>query len=300
MKKIFYLFGIMILASMLVFTSCNDDDDEVEPVKYPPEINFIGGANYISADATLTAGAEFKVGINASENATTQKNITAFKVVRTFNNVPTTVFDTDAIDDNNYSWESTENANSQAGEERWTFKVTDKAGESNELSFIITTSLVGVEIATYTNKTMGSWNDPTYGSFFATETGTVHTKAQATANQAAIDFAFYLGATNGSTFGAPSNQDIDQVFDLGDSGWTIFNETLFDKASINATEFNAIGDTYTFPEFTGTSDDINLIQPGDVIYFLTDPDKGRKHGFIKVNSINAKGDIINIDVKVQK
>ena len=103
------------------------------------------------------------------------------------------------------------------------------------------------------------------------------------------------GPRNKSTFGAPSNSDIKAVFDLAGS-WTIFNNTLFELSTMNATDFDDIGDSYAFPTFTGTEDDINDLEAGDVVYFQT---VLNKHGLIKVNNINGKGDVINIDMKME-
>ena len=294
MKKTIYVFGLLLLAGAMVFTACNKDDDD--PVDLTPVLSFIGGAGYTSADAELVPASIFKVGVNASQNASSGKDIEAFKVVRTFNNVPTTVYEEDNIGEGTYTWEDDLVANAVTGEERWTFTVTDKAGLTKELSIIITTVPT---VVAYTNVTMGSYNDPTYGSFMATASGTVMLIAEATANQGSVDFAFYLGAVNKSTFGAPSNDDIQAVFELGQTGeqWTVFNNTLFEMSSLNGAEFDAIGSTYVFPEFTGTKDDINNLENGDVVYFKT---VNAKLGFIKVNAINGKGDVVNIDVKVMQ
>lgn len=291
MKKTIYLLGMLIMAGAMVFTSCTKDEDD--PVDLTPVLNFIGGAEYISADADLTPGSTFKVGINASQNTSSGKNIETFTVVRTFNNVPTTVFEEDNIGESTYTWEDDLIANAQAGEERWSFKITDKAGLTKELSFIITTIS---PVVAYTNVTMGSYNDPTYGSFMATATGTVMKIAEASADQSSVDFAFYLGAVNKSTFGAPSNADVQAVFELA-GVWTVFNATLFEMSSLSAAEFDAIGNAYAFPEFTGTADDINNLLMDDVVIFKT---VNNKLGFIKINSINGKGDIVNIDVKVME
>lgn len=291
MKKTIKLFGLLMIAGM-VFTSCGKDDDEPIPVDNTPVMTFMGGADYISADASLVPGATFKVGINANESSNSNKNLESFKVVRINNNVPTTVDEEMNINSSSFTWERDDLvALATAGEERWTFTITDKDGMSKELSFIITTTPT---VVAYTDITMGSYNDDVYGSFMDVETATVFKLAGASADQASVDFAFYLGAINKSTFGAPSNDDVKSVFNLT-GVWTVFNETLFEMANINATEFDAIGSSYAFPAFTGTKDDINNLEAGDVVYFKT---TANTVGFIKVNNINGKGDVINIDMKV--
>ena len=99
MKKTIYLFGLLLLAGATVFTSCNKDEDEEPAVDLTPVLTFIGGAGYTSADVDLAPSSTFKVGINASENATSKKDIASFTVVRTFNNTPTTVFEDDNINE---------------------------------------------------------------------------------------------------------------------------------------------------------------------------------------------------------
>ena len=292
MKKTIYLFGLLLLAGAMVFTACKKDDDP-DPVDLTPVLTFIGGAGYTSADASLTPGSTFKVGINASENATSKKNIETFKVVRIFNNTPTTVFEDDNIGEPTFTWEQDLLANTQVGEEKWTFTVTDKDGLIKELSFVITTIST---VTAYMDVTMGSYDDVDFGSFMATTTGTVMTKTEAGNNQASTDFAFYKGAVNGSTFGAPSNADVKAVFDLAQAGWTTFNSTLFEMSDLNADQFDAIGGSYAFPEFTGTKDDINDLEVGDVVFFKTVNDK---HGYIKVKNIYQKGYKIDFDMKVE-
>jgi len=292
MKKTIYLFGLLLLAGATVFTSCKKDDDEEPAVDLTPNMTFIGGAGYTDTDASMAPSSTFKVGINASENATSKSDIASFVVVRTFNNTPTTVFEDNSINEATYTWEQDLISNTQTGEERWTFIVTDKDGIKKELSFIITTIST---VSSYKNLSLGSFND-VLPSFVASATGTLMTKVEAGADQESVDFAFYLGAINKSTFGAPSNSDVQAVYDLGAAGWTTFNTTLFEMASINATDFDAIGDSYAFPDFTGTEDDINNLEAGDVVFFKT---VNNTLGYIKVNSINGKGDYINIDMIVE-
>lgn len=140
MKKTIYLFGLLLLAGAFVVSSCKkDDDDDDQPTSYPPVLTFIGGGDYVDSDATLIVNEAFMVGINASENATSGKNIESFEVVRTFNNIPVDVYSEDNIGEPNYTWSDTLFANAEVGIERWTFTVTDKNGESTELAINITT-----------------------------------------------------------------------------------------------------------------------------------------------------------------
>ncbi|MCD4773616.1 MAG: hypothetical protein K8R41_09585 [Bacteroidales bacterium] len=286
MKKTLYLFAVLAITGTLFISSCQKDD----PVIIPPSINFVAGADYISSDVTLLTNQEFRVGINANKDSESDNKMINFKVIRTFNNIPYTALDS-TINGDYFSIELIANSNPFVGEERWTFTITDEAGETSEVSFVITTE---AGIQAFLDITLGSYNDEVYGSFFNTTSGEVFFKPEATTNQDVIDFIFFLGATNGATIAAPDNQDAINVFALD---WTTQNQTRFMTTGISVAEFDAIGASYNFTDFTGTDDNWNQLADDDIVYFKT---AGDKLGFFKVNSINAKGDIINIDVKVQK
>lgn len=104
-----------------------------------PEIVFMVGADFVSGDTSLDVGSDFTVGVNASANPNTNKDLESFKVVRTFNNIPTTVFEESNIASNSYSWQGDVSANNDAGAENWTFSILDQSGKVNELSFTIAT-----------------------------------------------------------------------------------------------------------------------------------------------------------------
>jgi len=133
MKKTAYLFVLLIITGTVFISSCEKD-----PVVVLPSINFVTGADYVSADVTLSTNNQFKVGINANKDTESDNKLTNFKVVRTFNNIPTTVLDS-TINGDYFSIEILENSNPLAGDERWTYTITDEAGESSEVSMIITT-----------------------------------------------------------------------------------------------------------------------------------------------------------------
>ena len=79
--------------------------------------------------------------------------------------------------------------------------------------------------------------------------------------------------------------------------WTVKNETVFSNTTLTATDFDAIGDTYLFPAFTGTASSITHLAVGNVIMFKT---VGQKLGLIKINQITSRGDYASIDVIVEQ
>ena len=150
MKKAIYLFTFLAFVGMSFLTSCGDDDENLDAT---PSIDFIGGT-YTDGDATFTVGADFAVKITASQNANSGKKLTNLKVVRTFDNTPTTVVDS-TISVDTYTWEDSLVANAVAGVEKWTFTITDKDGETKEISFNITTELDVTPLGSYIEFTLG-------------------------------------------------------------------------------------------------------------------------------------------------
>ena len=155
----------------------------------------------------------------------------------------------------------------------------------------------GDAVLLYQNLIMGSFNDANYGSFLNCHTGAIMNTNDAIQFQDAVDLVFYLGAINGVTLGAPSDTTVQDIFELYPPAWNVFNTTLLMKADITVGEFNAIGSSVTFPEFTGNDDDINLLNANDIVYFKT---MDSKLGYIKINSVNAKGDVMNIDLIIME
>ncbi len=72
---------------------------------------------------------------------------------------------------------------------------------------------------------------------------------------------------------------------------------MFETTDMTADEFNAIGDVYDFPAFTGDLSGVTELESGDVIMFKTVNDK---IGLIKINTINGRGDHVSLDVIVSE
>ena len=289
MKKLSYLLGLFLVAGML-FSSCSKDETE-EPQDLTPTISFKGDAGYTSADVTINEGDDILVGVIALENSTSGKNLTNFKMVLTSNNTPQTLVDS-TFNESSFTADYSISFDN-AGETRLSATITDKDGKSKEVAFNITVNAIQPTVVTYEDIKLGSWNDVDYGSFYATTTNTVYFKADATNNQAAIDFAFFKGATTQNSIGAPASSNVQTIFDIGN--WTTFNETKIEMATIDAAEFDAIGVIYAFPDLTENTLEVNNLEAGNVLLFET---VNGKKGYIKINNFDQKGDRMNIDVKV--
>ncbi len=300
MKKLMYLSGIVILSAIIFMAGCKKDDDP--EILGDPTITLVNEAGFVSGDTQLPADAEFTVKISAAMNINTEKKLVRLEVTRSFTpatkseNADTTyIFNID--NEEQVLIELTTNAYPQVGQELFEYVIFDQAGKSDAVSITITTEQ---NVTSWLNVDMGSYNDPT-GSFLATSTGGVYVKVEAFDHQDIIDLIFYLGAVNGSTFAAPADPTVQDIFNLNnDPAWTTFNDTrIISPAPIGYAEFDAIGDTYQFPEFEDSESETfaDKLEKDDVIYFKTADDK---KGFLKLNSINGRGDYINIDVKVEK
>jgi hypothetical protein len=281
------VFLIAALAVVTIMSSCKKDDDPVGP----PTLNFIGGEGFVDTDATIAVNTIFKVGIAATSNAETSEKLSSLRLTRTVDG--TAFIDTTfTINENTFNINFEFNAQQDGVVETIAFVLTDKAGQMAEKSLTITYDMIYTGVTKHSDVTMGSYNDD-YGSFYASGTNTVYSKADATSNQSMIDFIFYLGATNGSTIASPADNEAAGVFEI--QGWTTKNATLFAETDITAEDFAAIGTEYDFPEFSGDLTDVNQIEMGNVFMFKT---VENKLGLIKVNQINSRGDFVSLDIIV--
>jgi hypothetical protein len=296
MKRMFFVLTAIVLTSVTLFTSCTNDTTDPD---LPPSISFLAADTLISSNATVTVGETFHIGVNCVANATSESKIKSLRVTRITNN-QMILDQTENYNDPSITVIASFEALNEPGTETIEFTVTDADGQSAKKSVEITTEDNSVEVQKWTNITLGSYNDP-IGSFFATTTGKVMTVAEGTANPAIVDFAFFLGATNGSSIASPIDDILLEFIDFAPvENWNPRNDTrLIYPAPINANEFNSIGTSYSFPTFNTASSVTlaNQLSVNNVIYFKT---AAGKLGFIKINSINGRGDKANIDVIVEK
>lgn len=299
MKKLIVLLSFLMISGSLFLTSC--EDETTEPVG-DPTINIVAASGFISTDATITVNEEFKVRVSAFMNAESGARLTSLKVTRLFTPSREITWDTTFVIDKEESlqYDFTFTASPLAGAEEISFLITDEKSRSDEASLTITTIPAGVEVQKYSNITLGSYNDP-IGSFFASTTGTVMTVGEGTANPGVVDFAFFLGATNGPSIASPMDDQLITISEFAVvATWNPRNNTrLVTPAPITSDDFNSIGTNYEFPTFNDAGSVTLASQLGqnDVVYFKT---VAGKLGFIKINTINARGDVVNIDVVVEK
>jgi hypothetical protein len=297
MKKWSFLFMALLMSAAVMLTSCGGDEEETDP---GPSLSLKGGAAYTSADATVQTNSTIRVGVNGLKSPVSGQKLVRYKFSITANNVPTVYVDSTFSSDS-FTWE-TDLTLTGVGTIRLSFEIWDKGGMKTEQAFNVTIEDPGTQINKFLNVEFGSWND-VVGSFFSTTEGVTYTVTQTRnipANQAKIDFLFFKGSSNANTFAAPDDADAGTINDLGPlSNWTNKNQTRFNPTTITAAQFDAIGDTYQFPNFDlgAQTTKMNNLVNGQVFLFKT---KNNKLGLIKIVDLYSRGDRAKASIIVQK
>ncbi|MDD5508126.1 MAG: hypothetical protein PHD25_07315 [Bacteroidales bacterium] len=297
MKKLIYLFVLLMVSGLFFMTSCTDDEEgDVKPT-----ISFKGGAGYVSQDVTLDTDAEFTIGITAASNSSSGAKLSLLELTRVYNNATWFTWDT-AIDVSYYSIDITMTTLNTEGTERIAFKITDKDGQTSEISVNITTESSAGPITSFDQKILGSYQSST-GSSFASADGSIYSLAEAKVNQTKVDWMYFYGASDLSTIASPNDSHAALVFNNAANGlqtWTTKNNTLFRKVS-TVIEWNTVTDDTIIMQEAATEPDqtrIATLAVGDVLLFKT---VTSKYGLIKVNNIAVGADgTIDISVKVQQ
>ena len=134
MKK--FKFILLFVAALgMGLSSCSKDEDET-PVDVTPNIDFKGGNEYISADAVVTAGQDFTIGITASSNSNSGKKLNSVKYTVTSNNAVVLEFDS-VFSETSYNFDYTFNMEN-AGDAVFKFDVTDKDDQMKSISLTVT------------------------------------------------------------------------------------------------------------------------------------------------------------------
>jgi hypothetical protein len=286
--NLFLLIGLLVGAT--IFTGCKKDDDE--PIIGFPTIDFKGGEGFTFENVTIKTHDQIKVGIMAAMHAETKEALTNFKLTLGTSTLIDSTFSANTFDaDYIISFMKV-----SPGEYKLNARITDASGRSDEASFTITVELGGVKVKKNDDIFMGSFNDPA-GSFYSTIEETVYRVAEAKERQDKIDFIFFRGATNLNTFAAPDDEAVNTISDFQLNEWTTKNQTRFARTTMAAADFDAIGEYYIFPEFTGTLTRVNELNNGEVVYFKT---QAGKRGYIKVIDLYNRGDVAKLEVIVEE
>jgi hypothetical protein len=201
MKKLSFLFAILVIASATFFTSCSKDASTT-----PPTIMLNAGPGYTAADVSVPVNTVLKIGVIA--NSTTGK-LTNLKISQTISGMSTTILDSTFTAKDALNEDFTITASPVAGVVKLTFRITADDSEYAEASLTITTT--SAPINTYTAILLGGQLNPNLGSFYSTGDNAVMKVAIASASPAKVDFGFYYGTVNHATISAPSDEDMTLV-----------------------------------------------------------------------------------------
>ncbi|MDB9882335.1 hypothetical protein OAD66_04285 [Bacteroidia bacterium] len=134
MKNIKFL-SLMVLLSVgaIFLTNCGTGTDEGPAPK--PTLDFLGGASYVDEDASFTSGTEFTMAITATHSS----NIKSFTVTKEVNGGAAEILVDSTMSTKSISkFEVTDTTEAIAGNEVYTFTVSDKDGNSTSKSITIT------------------------------------------------------------------------------------------------------------------------------------------------------------------
>lgn len=275
MRKInLLLVSLLVLASNF-FTSCKKDDAASDA-----DIQIVAQTGYISGNATVQPGTQFKVKWTATVTTSDMKYLSITRDGVALSSWSLKEIDSDY--ENAYNSEATLTAPLSGGPYTYAIVVSDKdENEIASIEFVITLQAAAGSIGTYPSINMGGASS-SFGSYLDAEAGTVYKVAQ----------------VNGSS---TVKNSIDVIFDAGQlwNSGGIFSSstgTKFAATQLNETGFAAISDDATFSSYTASSDKITVTS-GSVVFFQT---KAGKKGLIRVISMTSGTGDLNIALKIQQ
>ena len=138
MKKVIFLLSSLCLAGVLVITSCSKKSSD-DPVVQKPSLVLQQGTGYISSDVTVAINSQLTFGVRAMLNSSSNSPLTEMILSRAFKGNTQTL---DSLLNNltSFNVDFGTEARNEAGQETFTFTIKDKAGQSNTLSVIVTTT----------------------------------------------------------------------------------------------------------------------------------------------------------------
>jgi hypothetical protein len=303
MKKLL-LFGLGVIASMSVLTSCKKDTGiEIPTVEF---LNNVSTYTATEADTAYTFIADVKA-FNKIDNIKVMDVSVDNKETQVLS---ITKFDSDTRHSVRYT---VSNLKDLTSAKKLKVVVTDKNTNIASATFTVNPYVKpGAAINTYSATLLGSLYNTTEGSFYATTNGLVYNVNTAATNSSLIDLIYYFsgdGVTgNGATIGGADDTNINGAY-KGIANWATKNATRFATTSMSTSDFDAITDDTKINELTTFSDTKEIgLTVGKVFAFKT---AAGKKGLVKVTNItkgyntNTKLDdyqfgTIEIVVKVQK
>jgi hypothetical protein len=305
-KKLLLIVGLVVMASVSLFTSCKDETT----TDNPPSLNVTvpSTTNPIVVDrgqtVTFTFTASYNLNSKSSlQNVTMVANFSVGGSDKFLDSIVPKANENQISITKNYTVPATAVYGSTI---TVTIKVIDKDGQSAEKS--VTLNITNLtDVNTYTS-TLGAQGNLTLGSSYATDSGKVYMTADAKKYQGRIDFLYFYddaATANAHSIAAPNDNVLAGVTSLV-KGWSVFNATKFKLITMTEPEFDAITSSVDIKKEYSTA-------PGAVLSiaakltnqtyyaFITVQNKS---GIIQITNINEatakKESSMSIKVKVQR
>ncbi len=294
------VFLLLVAVGLFLATACKKDENEEPPIDPRPHITFKDTAGYTFADGDFTEGDQVKIGVVATQNTITKKNLSKFTLTKSIGGESSTIADENISivtfnEDYDVLLES-------PGNYTFTARITDEDDKFAEVSFTMTVAELPdprVNVKKNSNVEMGSVND-TVGSFYGAATETVYRVDAAAENQEKIDFIFWKDPrVHNNSIVSPDNESIAAVNALGIQAWEVKNATRFIKTEMGVDAFLEIEDKYLFPEFDAAASVsiASQLENDDILFFRT---HDGKHGYIRIVDLYSRGDRVLIDVIIEE
>ena len=281
MKKIRLFYLLIASASVLGLSSCAKTD--TPPGGSPITVTLTPAA------VNANAGDSVVIGCAISD----QNNLKDVVISEVIGSGSSSQLESYSLTGKNYSFNYTYHVPAVVAGTKIVITFTvDDASNTQTGTTTITVGGTSSDYNTYSAVLLGSYADPSAGSFYGSSNNTVYTVSTANQNQSSVDMAFFYGATNKYTLAAPSNQVFDngtsgQITSLGIQNWSKRNVTNFKFTTLS--DFSSITKAAdilaAYNNASGSSDTkANMLSAGDIVAFQTD---GNKYGLCKI--VDATG-----------
>ncbi|MBN1200198.1 MAG: hypothetical protein JXA23_12655, partial [Bacteroidales bacterium] len=247
MKQFAFLFSTLVIAGSLFTSSCKKDDNNDEPVPLVFTFTLQNGQGYVSGDAVLSTGEQFKVGIRS--NAATGSTLSRLFITRSYNDKPDQVLDS-TLQSDQFSFDYSNISILVPGQEIWDFTIWQNNGDSITQSFVITTESVVGPIFTYDQVIIGAQIN-SIGKFCSTSDASILDLPTAKANSGKIDLVYLFSQETFATLASPDDEIAAQTYVDGGTfenpgpnailNWPIRNATRF-RVITDPIDWNAIVD----------------------------------------------------------
>ena len=296
MKKLNFLFMVMLALTIGMFTSCTDDEDADPPTIVVTEQGTPTYAPGTSVTYHLVIAANEDLVDFWAEESTTGVPLSVIENVdpaEAFEEGQFVDFEKNLTKvelDYTYYIPTTVGANTEITID---FEVTDDKSEAVEsVSFTVVDA-----VTRYTTVLLGSQASNT-GSFYSTTTNQVIGYNDIEANKAIIDFVYYFGNSNKATIAAPADDDSQIVFSNLDAS---YNLTKFNVApGIDAATFASMATVDALSALTFDVTKATELAADEIIAFET---VAGKKGLFMVKTIDGQtygeSSEITIDVVVE-